>query len=121
MLAVLCPHAKFSFFFIFVWYKSPHTFGGQPLSPFFSQILFVWLITSVSYCHLDLVLAFLVDFVCRLLFIFYLGLFVCHLGLFHSFSDSFACSLWLHDQGHYFVVIIYAIITSYHFTTCHLR
>jgi hypothetical protein len=34
------------------------TFVGQPLSYFFSQILFIWLITSMSYCHLDLVVAF---------------------------------------------------------------
>jgi hypothetical protein len=33
---------------------------------FFSQIIFIWLITLVSYCHLHLVEAFFVDFVCRL-------------------------------------------------------
>jgi hypothetical protein len=37
----------------------------------FSQILFVWLITSVSYCHLDFVVVFLVDFDCRLDYSFF--------------------------------------------------
>jgi hypothetical protein len=44
----------------------------QPLSYFFSQILFVWLITPVSYCHLDLVVAFFMDFVCRLGYLFFI-------------------------------------------------
>jgi hypothetical protein len=48
------------------------TFIGQPLSYFFIQILFIWLITSVSYCHLDPVVAFLVDFICRLGYSFFM-------------------------------------------------
>jgi hypothetical protein len=89
---------------------------------FVSQILFVWLITSLLYSYLDLVVAFLVDF-CLLtwLFIFYLGYFVCHLVLLCSFSDNFVCCLSQLDQGHYFAFIIYLIITSYHSTTYHLR
>jgi hypothetical protein len=44
---------------------------------FFSQILFIWLITSVSYCHLDLVVVFFVDFICQFSnSFFYLGHFV---------------------------------------------
>jgi hypothetical protein len=44
---------------------------------FVSQILFVWLIISVSYCHLDLVVAFFYRFCLSIwLFIFYLGHFV---------------------------------------------
>jgi hypothetical protein len=44
---------------------------------FFSQILFIWLITSVSYCHLDLVLDFFVD-----LAIHFLSRSLCHLVFF---------------------------------------
>jgi hypothetical protein len=65
----------------------------------------------VSYYHLDLVVAFPVNFVCRLGdSFFYLGHFVCHLGLLHNFSDNFVCCLSLLDQGHSFDAII--IITS---------
>jgi hypothetical protein len=53
-------------------YARESTFIGQPLSSFFSQILFVGLITSLSYNHLDLAVAFLVDFVCRLGYSFFI-------------------------------------------------
>jgi hypothetical protein len=60
----------------------------------FSQILFVWLITIMSYHHLDLVVAFLVNFVCPLGYsFFYLGYFVCYLDLLYTFSDNFFLSL----------------------------
>jgi hypothetical protein len=48
------------------------------------------------------------------LFIFYLGYFVCHLGL-CSLSDNCVCCLSLLDQVHYFAVIIYLIIISFHY------
>jgi hypothetical protein len=38
---------------------------------------------------------------------FYLGYFVCHIGLLRSFSDNFVCCLLLLDQGHSFDDIIY--------------
>jgi hypothetical protein len=81
---------------------------------FVSQILFVWLITSVSYCHLDLVVAFLINFVCRLgySFYFYLEHFVCRLGLLRSFSHNFVCCLSLLDHGHSFDAIIIIIIIT---------
>jgi hypothetical protein len=50
---------------------------------FFSQILFVWLITSVSCCHLDLAVAYFVNFAYQLGYsFFYLGHFVCILFFF---------------------------------------
>jgi hypothetical protein len=43
---------------------------------FVNQILFLWLITSISYCHLDLVVVFFYRFYLSIwLFIFYLGYF----------------------------------------------
>jgi hypothetical protein len=77
---------------------------------FVSQILFVWLITSLSSRSCG-------SLFCRFclstwLFIFYLWYFVCHLGLLCSFSDNFVCCLSLLDQGHSFAVIIY--ISSHH-------
>jgi hypothetical protein len=62
----------------------------------------------------------LIDFVCQLDYsFFYLGYFVCHLGL-CSCSDNFFCYLALREV-YFFADIIYLIITSYHSTTCHLR
>jgi hypothetical protein len=83
------------------------TFVGQPLSYFFSQILFIWLITSMSYCHLDLVVAFFLSILFVHLAIHFLSRELCHLGLLRSFSDNFICGLSLLDQGHYFDAIIY--------------
>jgi hypothetical protein len=80
---------------------------------FFSQILFVWLITSVSYCHLDLVVAFFCRFsLSTCLFIFYLWHIVCHIGLLRSFSDNFVVFLatwsrtffWCYHLSHYHII-----------------
>jgi hypothetical protein len=81
---------------------------------FFSQILFIWLITSVSCCHLDFVVAFLsilfVD-----LAIHFLLMALCHLALLRSFSDNFICCLSLLDQGYSFDTIIYHHIILFHY------
>jgi hypothetical protein len=59
------------------------------------------------------VVAFFIDFVCRLGYsFFYLRYFVCHLGLLCSFSDKFVSCFSLLDQGHPFAVIIY--LSSHH-------
>jgi hypothetical protein len=58
---------------------------------FVSQILFVWLIISVSYYYLDLVVAFFVNFICRLGY-YFLSMALCHLSLLRSFSDNFVCT-----------------------------
>jgi hypothetical protein len=58
-----------------------------------SQFLFVWLITSllflVSYNHLDLFVAFLIDFVCRLDYLFFLSrTLFCHMVFFVALVTS---------------------------------
>jgi hypothetical protein len=78
---------------------------------FVSQIIFVWLITSLLYNHLDLVVAFLVDFcLSTWLLIFYLGYFVCHLGLLCSFSDNFIVSCYLIKD----MILLLSFISSSH-------
>jgi hypothetical protein len=63
----------------------------------------------------------LCSFSCRFclstwLLVFYLGHFVCHIGLLCSFSDNFVCCLSLLDQGCSFDAAIYVIITlSFHY------
>jgi hypothetical protein len=112
------------------------TFVGQPLSLFFSQILFVWLIISVSYWHLDLVVPFFLSilfvdlaiqfFLSRALspwssstlFVdlaiqFFLSMALCLLGLLRSFSDNFVCCLLLLDQGHS-LMMLSSISSSHH-------
>jgi hypothetical protein len=54
-------------FYVCLCHESPSL--SVSLYHIFSEILFIWLITSVSYYHLDLVVAFLSTW----LFIFYLG------------------------------------------------
>jgi hypothetical protein len=66
---------------------------------FFSQIIFVWLIISVSYCHLDLVVAFFLSILFVNLAIHFLSRTPCQLGLLRSFSYNFVCCLSLLDQG----------------------
>jgi hypothetical protein len=53
---------------------------------------FLFGITLVPYCHPDLVVAFFIDFICRLDYSFF------HLGLLRSFSDNFVYYLSLLDQ-----------------------
>jgi hypothetical protein len=60
----------------------------------------------MSYCHLDFVVAFFVDFFIDLA-IHFLSRSLCHLGLFRSFSGNFVCCLSLFDQAHSFDAIIY--------------
>jgi hypothetical protein len=67
---------------------------------------FLFGLTSVSYCHLDLVVAFLSILFVNLI-IHFLFSALCHLGLLRSFSDNFVCCLSLLDQGHSFDAIIY--------------
>jgi hypothetical protein len=69
------------------------------------NIVFGIIHQSRSFC------IFLVDFLSTWLLVFYLGHFVCHLGLLCSFSDNFVCFPSLLDQGHSFDVIIYVVIT----------
>jgi hypothetical protein len=66
----------------------------------------------VSYNHLDHFIVFLVDLATHF---FYLGHFICHLGLLCSFSNNFVSCPSLLDQGHSFDVSIYVVITiSFH-------
>jgi hypothetical protein len=100
---------------MFIYIMRVHLY--QPLSLFFSQILFVWLIISISYWVAFLSIVF-VDLAIH----YFLSRALCLLGLLHSFSDNFVCCLLLLDQGHFFdVVIIHLIITSSYYTTCYLR
>jgi hypothetical protein len=72
----------------------------------FSQILFIWLITSMSYCNLDLMVAFFLSILFVDLAIQFLSRALCRL-LLRSFSDNFVYCLSLLDQGYSFDAIIY--------------
>jgi hypothetical protein len=63
----------------------------------FNQILFVRLIISISYSHLDIVVAFFVDCICRLDYSFFLSIALCFYSLLRNFSDNFICCLLLLD------------------------
>jgi hypothetical protein len=109
------PHHLALLYFLLFFHPC---YESSPLSVslyhfFVSQILFVWLITSVSYIHLDLLIAFLIDFVCRLGYSFFcLGYFICYLDLLCSFNDNLVCCLSLLDQGHSFQC--YHLSSSHH-------
>jgi hypothetical protein len=75
----------------------------------FSQNLFVWLITSVPYYHLDLVVVSLVDFFSS--WQFFLSRKLCHLDLLYSFTDNLACCLSLLDKD---ILLLLSSIPSHH-------
>jgi hypothetical protein len=109
---LLCPHLKFSFFFIFVHIIRVHIYQSAFIIFFLfvSQILFIWLITSVSYCHLDL----LIDFLSILfvdLAIHFLSRSLCHFDLLYSFSDNFIYCLLLLIKGILLILSSIIIIT----------
>jgi hypothetical protein len=96
---------KSIFFVMFIHVMRVHLYRLDFII-FFSQILFVWLITSVSYCHLNFVVITFVDFVYQLGYSF-LSRTLSHIGFFRRFNDNFVCCLLLLDQGYSFDAIIY--------------
>jgi hypothetical protein len=54
--------------FMFIYAMRVHLYRSSFII-FFSQIPFIWLITSVSYCHLDLLVAFFVDLAIHFLYL----------------------------------------------------